>query len=300
MRLQGIVPILATPFDADRRLVAAELAREVEWLVSTGVDGLGIAIASELFALADDEWAAAVRTTVDAVAGAVPIVASVGREDASDAAARAARAAELGATVAMAYPPRQRTLDVEGLVAYYGAIATAGLDVWIQDAPQLVGVELPVQTLQAIASAVPTVAGLKIEAAPTAEKVAAVRSALGDGPVVLGGSGGFVFPDELEAGAEGTMPGVAPVQRFVATWRAWSEGGAQAARDSHERGRDAWRFSASRAGAFVYMQKLALVRAGIFSTTVCRFGDVRLEAGEARQWLALLDAALDGLPGARA
>lgn len=246
----------------------------MRWLESVGVDGVGIAIASELFALSDDEWELAVRTAVNA--SALPVVASVGMADGAGAQKRAAQAASLGAAVAMAYPPRGRQLTDSEILKYYAQIAAAaGLPVWVQDAPRLVGVEMSVDVLTKVGAA-----GYKIEAHPTPPKIAALRAALGPDAVILGGSGGFAFPDELAAGADGTMPGVVQAEVFVSEMKG-------DARGIHEANRSLLDFMGPRADAFVHMQKVALVARGIFSTTRCRFSPRLLDTDEEREWLQL-------------
>ena len=54
-RLQGVIPILQTPFHEDEAIDFASLRREVDWAIAHGVDGLGTGMVSETLRLATDE-----------------------------------------------------------------------------------------------------------------------------------------------------------------------------------------------------------------------------------------------------
>ena len=49
--LKGIVPILLTPFDSNGKIDKSSLCNEIEFCIHTGVDGLGIALGSEIYKL---------------------------------------------------------------------------------------------------------------------------------------------------------------------------------------------------------------------------------------------------------
>ncbi len=91
--LHGIVPILVTPFDEVGRVDAESLRREVEFNIDAGVHGLGIALGSEVYKLADDERDLVVTTVVDQARGRVPVVMNTGAL-ATDIAVRYSQQAE--------------------------------------------------------------------------------------------------------------------------------------------------------------------------------------------------------------
>ena len=287
--VHGVVPIIATPFDSAGELDLDDLRTEVRWLVDAGVDGLGIAIASEVFALSESEWEAVVEVTCEA-ASDTPVVASVGQESGEASARRAEAAAKLGASILMAYPPRGRELTDDELYDFYATIAAAGTPLWVQDAPQLTGVEVSLAMYERLA-AIPAVSGFKVEAHPTPAKVAEARRLLGPEITLLGGAGGFTFPDELAAGSDGTMPGAAHAEAFIRTWRCFRDDGIDAARTEHETQRAVWDLAAEHAAAFVPMQKSLLVAGGVFRSDYSRFTMAELDPAVAEQWLEVTQAA---------
>ena len=85
-----------------------------------------------------------------------------------------------------------------------------------QDAPGFTGTTMPPDLLARIAREVPQVCALKIEALPPAPKVGRIASLDRAGVALLGGAGGIDFWHELGRGADGTVPGVAMAELFVA------------------------------------------------------------------------------------
>ena len=77
--MQGVFPILVTPFDEGSQIDEESLRRLIEFNLSAGVHGLGVALGSEVFKLTEAERAAVTRIVVDQVAGRVPVVINTGR-----------------------------------------------------------------------------------------------------------------------------------------------------------------------------------------------------------------------------
>ena len=79
MKIAGIVPPMATPFNADETVDEASLRAEVEYLIrSAGVHGLAVGGSTgEGHALTTDELRCIVGGAVDAAAGRVPVIAGI-------------------------------------------------------------------------------------------------------------------------------------------------------------------------------------------------------------------------------
>lgn len=104
--LRGLVPAPVTPFSPDGAVDHATLAGYGTWLAGfDGVKGLVcLGHAGEGTFLTGEEQVAVIRTLVEAVGGAVPIIAGITGEGTAVAAAEAARAAEAGAAAGLVYP----------------------------------------------------------------------------------------------------------------------------------------------------------------------------------------------------
>ena len=78
--MQGVFPILVTPFDDDERVDEDSLRSVVEFNISAGVHGLGIALGSEILKLTEPERSQVVSIVVDQTRGRVPIVVNTGAQ----------------------------------------------------------------------------------------------------------------------------------------------------------------------------------------------------------------------------
>ena len=63
--MRGLYPILAMPFDVEGKIDLEDLESEVEFAIDSGVDGLGIALGSEIFKLSESERDLVISTVVN-------------------------------------------------------------------------------------------------------------------------------------------------------------------------------------------------------------------------------------------
>jgi 4-hydroxy-tetrahydrodipicolinate synthase len=104
--LRGLVPAPVTPFTPDGAVDHDALASYGKWLAGfDGVKGLVcLGHAGEGTFLTQEEQVAVIRTLVEAVDGAVPVIAGITGEGTAVAAAEAVRAVGAGATAGLVYP----------------------------------------------------------------------------------------------------------------------------------------------------------------------------------------------------
>ena len=121
----GVLFFPVTPFDHDDRVDEALLGELVADGLVHGAGGVFAACGTgEFHALSAEEHGVAVRASVDAAAGRIPVVAGTGGP-LGHALACARGAAEAGADALLVLPPYLVTGNQEGLVRYVGAIAAA-------------------------------------------------------------------------------------------------------------------------------------------------------------------------------
>ncbi|WP_334151766.1 dihydrodipicolinate synthase family protein [Microbacterium sp.] len=206
--LQGLMPILATPFDDSGALDRAGLRRLVEFELASGVDGVAVfGMASEGFALTTDERRTILDDVVEIIDGRVPVIAGVNGTSTATSIEQALLAEEGGADALMVLPPFMVKPPAASLVEFYGDVAAAtSLSVMVQDAPGVTGVVMPPALIAEIAR-LDGVDSVKVEAPPTAPKVGAVVNAIDDPAfAVLGGQNAQFCLEEYARGAVGTMP----------------------------------------------------------------------------------------------
>lgn len=230
--IKGAVPVLAMPFDDDGAIDEDSLRREIDFCLEAGSQAICFGIGSESNQLTDAERARVWTLAAQHLNGAVPLIVATSHASREGTIAHTQLARECGADCAMVNPaPRTG----ERLVALFRDLAArAALPLMIQD----VGADTSADVLLRVAHEAATVVAAKIEGAGAPLKIAQVVAGLrasgrlaasesgstaGHGPTqsaekitVLGGAGGSYLPEELEAGAVGTMPHPAIIDAFRA------------------------------------------------------------------------------------
>lgn len=280
--LQGIIPILVTPFDEQGRIDLDSLQSLIDFNVAAGVHGLGVALGSEIFKFSEAERDLMTRAVVDHVAGRVPVVINSGAPG-TDLAILFSRAAEAaGADALMVIPPHFMPASSEEIADYYRQIdAAVGLPIILQDIPQA---PIPPGLALRIADQCRRVSCIKVETLPITTKVAEMARAAGDRLVIFGGAGGSYFIEEMRRGSRGTMPFCSQPAPFVETWNLFQAGDEKGAR----RVFDASIMAVNRLGAqggdlFYHLHKHILVRLGVIRTAVVRSPTIALDPVSRRE-----------------
>lgn len=223
--VQGLVPILATPFHPDGSLDLPSLRRLTGFQLASGVDGVAVlGMASEAFALTAAERRLVTSAVAEVVAGQVPLVVGVAATSTVTAVEQTREAAAGGAGTVMVLPPYMVPPSPAQLPSFYAAVAAVGPEVMVQDAPGVTGVAMSPQQIAELSS-IPGVTSVKVEAPPTALKVAAVVDRLDEpGFVVLGGQNAQFLLDELAASAVGSMPACEIPDLLSAVFTDWRAG----------------------------------------------------------------------------
>ncbi|TDN67027.1 dihydrodipicolinate synthase family protein [Paraburkholderia sp. BL10I2N1] len=211
-RYQGVFPVAPTIFTEDGALDLDGQRRCLDFMIDAGSQGICIhANYSEQFALGDDERELITRTTLEHVAGRVPVIVTTSHFSARICAERNRHAQALGAAMVMVMPPYHgATFRVsEAQIQAFFEEVTDGLDIplMIQDAPAS-GTTLSAPFLAKLARQIEALSYFKIETAGAASKLRELI-ALG-GEAIEGpwdGEEGITLLADLDAGATGAMTG---------------------------------------------------------------------------------------------
>jgi len=236
--LTGVIPITATPFDAEGRIDEDSIVSLVEFEARCGVHGLNVlGIMGEFHKLTESERRRVAEVFIKSAAGRFPIV--VGTSHAGTGAcielSQAAEAA--GAAALMVAPPPGLKGD-GAIMAHYRAVAAAvTVPIVVQDEPVTTGVIMPPELLARIANELPSCRYVKLEEPPTPTKITALRRLPGGERFrIFGGMNGMFFFEELSRGAVGIMTGVAVpdvLVRIYDLFRAGDVAGAAATYDRY-------------------------------------------------------------------
>lgn len=121
--LSGIIVPIVTPFDEQERFSPAALRDLVDHLIGQGVQAVFVAgSVGEFYALDEDETLQAIRTTVQAVAGRVPVIAGTGAIDTRRSVALSRNAEAAGADALSVLTPFYIQPNEEELFRHYGTV----------------------------------------------------------------------------------------------------------------------------------------------------------------------------------
>lgn len=230
--LRGITPILVTPYDHHERISFEDVGRQVDHLARLPVTAIGVGFGSDIIRLTDRERDDLVSVVAATARGRKPVMAAVNGNSTRAIVDRATLMLRAGATVLMVTPPGAVSSPTPAsILATYAAVAReTEAAIVVQDAPGFTGTAMSPELLASIAAEVPGVVAVKIEAVPPAPKVGRVAALDHGDAAILGGAGGIDFWHELQRGADGTVPGVAMAELFLAVQALHDAGDADGSR----------------------------------------------------------------------
>jgi 4-hydroxy-tetrahydrodipicolinate synthase len=235
--LRGVIPITATPFDAEGRVDEDSIVTLVEFEARCGVHGLNVlGIMGEFHKLTESERRRVAEVFIKSAAGRFPIV--VGTSHAGTGAcielSQAAEAA--GAAAVMVAPPPGLKGDA-AILGHYRAVAGAvSIPIVVQDEPVTTGVIMSPDLIVRIGGELPACRYVKLEEPPTPTKITALRRLVGSDRLrIFGGMNGMYFFEELSRGAIGIMTGVAVPDILVKIYDLFAAGNAAGAAEMYDR-----------------------------------------------------------------
>jgi len=239
VRFTGVIPPVATPLNLDGTVDHGSLERLVEYLITSGVNGLfALGSTGETAYFTDAQRVAIARTIVTAAGGRVPVIAGA-IELTSGRIVETARAlVAVGVDAIVTTAPLYTLNSKTETAAHFRAIA-AGIDVplWAYDVPVRVHAKLDLDLLMDLALE-GVIHGVKDSSGDDVgfRRLVAANGDAGRPLQLL--TGHEVVVDAMAlAGADGVVPGLANVdaEGYVRLWDAASHGDWDAARTEQER-----------------------------------------------------------------
>ena len=195
MQLRGCGTALVTPFGQDGSIDEAALRNLVAWQVESGVDFLvPCGTTGETPTLSHDEWLFVIDTTIEVVAGRVPIVAGATSNSTHDAVEKAKEvAARPGVNAILTASPYYNKPTQEGQYRHFRTIAEAvDRPLILYNVPGRTGANIEPATLARLAE-VPNIAGVK-EASGNISQIAEVCNAVPEHFLVFSGDDAITLP----------------------------------------------------------------------------------------------------------
>lgn len=272
--LQGIFPVLCTPFTADGAAIdEASLDRLVDFVFVGKCHGLVTGgLASETAKLSAEERREITERVARRVRQKALHIVGTSAETTDDAVHLTEHALVHGAHALMVAPPRALAGDDAAIRAYYLAVARAAGDrfVMIQDNAAAVGYEMSTELLLDLARAHPALCAVKLESPPSGPKATRLLRESGGAIRLFGGLGGQFFLEELARGAAGLLPGAGLPEVFVRIWNAWMSGNRDAAALIYREHMALVRFISQSSDWSHHCYKALLVARGVISNATVR------------------------------
>lgn len=225
-KIEGILPVLHTPFDDADAIDRDSLGREIDWAFDQGINGVCSGMVSETLRLTSDERMQLNKLIVELTRRRGAVIASVGAESTNQALQYARAAAEDGCDAIMAATPVAVALSEDALWEYFTTIADqVALPLIVQDASSYVGGGISTAFYARLLDRYgPEKILFKPEGAPIGPNLSALRDASGGRAKAFDGSGGLLMVDAWRRGVAGTMPGVDLLDGIAELWRALQRG----------------------------------------------------------------------------
>ncbi len=236
--LQGVIPPMITPLDAQERVDVAGVHRVVAHLLEGGVRGIfALGTAGEGPAIRQEERSVLLKAVVEAVEGRVPVLAGCMTVSSQRALDCAREAADCGADIAVMTPPfYYGTEDQEVFLEHFAYLAdNSPLPVVMYNIPGMTHAFLEAETAAELGKREEIVA-VKDSSADMEHLRRLVPLCETSGLKILQGSERALL-ESLELGIHGLVSASANVapQWFAALWDAFQQGDMEAVRAQNEK-----------------------------------------------------------------
>jgi 4-hydroxy-2-oxoglutarate aldolase len=235
MKLNGIFPALASPFDHTGSLYKAKVFHNIQKMNEIGLSGyLVCGSTAETPLLTAEERIQSMAWVSEASAPGKTLIAGVGAESVFETVRTANRAAELGFHAALALTPfyyRNQMHRPDTQALYFRAVADGSkIPVLIYNIPQVTGYALPPETIAEL-SHHPNIVGMK-DSSGNLDALKETLRLVKPGFQTLSGSGAN-FLDALQMGAEGAILAIANPLPYacVTIWEAFRRREVDAGKD---------------------------------------------------------------------
>jgi 4-hydroxy-tetrahydrodipicolinate synthase len=195
MELRGCGTALVTPFQQNGSIDEAALRNLVTWQVESGIDFLiPCGTTGETPTLSRDEWLHVIDTTIEVVAGRVPVVAGATSNSTQEAVEKAREvASRAGVNAILTASPYYNKPTQEGQYRHFKAIAEAvEKPLILYNVPGRTSANIEPGTLARLAE-VPNIAGVK-EASGNISQIAEVLNAVPESFLVFSGDDAITLP----------------------------------------------------------------------------------------------------------
>ena len=271
VRVNGIIPIIPTPFTAEEQVDWPSLRRLLDFACAVGACAICLpSYASEFYKLSECERSGVLSEAVKQTAGRLPVFAQVNFVSVVQAVEAAREAQRVGASAIAIAVPRMFALGECDLYRYFDQILSSiDLPLLIQDFNPS-GPTITARFASELHKAHPHFRWIKLEEPMMSPKVSSILEATGGEVGVLEGWGGMYMLDLIPAGICGVMPGLAVSDLLVKVFQLATNHEMEEAHKIFEGVLPQIVFSLQHVELFHHAEKRLLAARGIVRETVVR------------------------------
>lgn len=264
--LDGITPIVNTPFDEDGAIDYPSLDRLLEQGIADGIVGCIVpAVASEVGYLTEAERRDYVDAVIATAGERIKVVVGVSSDDLAESVRLAEHALTAGTDTVMCRVPEALLADPDALVAHFSELAEVGMtNLMIQDL-QWNGPGMPIETIERLYGEVEPFNAIKVETSPPGPKYTAILRATEGGLHVACGWGLGQMIEALDRGVS-TFTTTAINLPYVEVHRLYRAGDRDAARRLFDETAPMLIWCQTHLDVSIHFLKRYCVAAGLFST----------------------------------
>jgi 4-hydroxy-tetrahydrodipicolinate synthase len=284
LRLNGIVPVMCTPFLADESIDEASLRRQIDFAIENGAAAVcGPGFASEYYKLTDAERCRFAEIIVEQTRQRAPVIIATSKDSTRATIEFSKFAESLRADCLMVTPPRTTSLPTSEVIEYYSRLCDAvSIPVMLQDA-DFTGAGLPSAVFGEISRRHQNFLFAKLEVSMPGQKCAEIIERTEGRVQVIYGLGGIAMMDGMYRGASAMMPGCGILEVYVRTYRLYRSGKRREARVLFSRLIPHLAFALQHLELAVGTEKRVLARRGIIDHWRMRHPSLAFDAAGEEQ-----------------
>ena len=269
--INGIVPVIPTPFTLDDQVDPAALRGLLDFAVQARVCAVCLpAYASEFYKLTDAERLSLVHSAIEILDGRLPVVAQVNHVSSTYVTELALECERGGASAISVAVPRLFELPERDLLRFFDRLLSAiTIPLVIQDFNPG-GRTVSVDFIKSLHAQHPHFRYLKLEEPLMSAKVSSILDATDGGIGVIDGWGGVYMLELIEAGICGVMPGLGVSDLLQRIWELALSGDKDSAYDLFQGVLPQITYSLQSLEFFHHAEKALLAARGVLSNPAVR------------------------------
>lgn len=221
----GVATALITPFGTDGSVNYAELDREIDFQLASGIDAIvTCGTTGESAALSNPEHCRIMAHTIDRVNGRVPVIAGTGSNNTAYALELSKEAAQMGANALLLVSPYYNKTSQSGLVKHFNHIAErVDVPCILYNVPSRTGCNIKPETYLTL-SQTPNIVAVK-EAGGNLSAIAQTAALCGSNLTIYSGNDDQTIP-VLALGGKGVVSVTSNIcpREMVEITRLWFSG----------------------------------------------------------------------------